>query len=963
MLNFMKTMVSAVKSWTEKKFDESTADWNQNDPTASNYIKNRTHWEEKREFTAVPETCIPKTHLYTEYLDLNWDIVPQIEPGVTYTITFNGVKYESVGKNDIGWGQTYIGNHPHQLHASSEYPFSIVYEPYDGLIGLHPPHYGQYTISISYLLDGVETVIAPEQTVYNFGRRSGSDFATTLVVGNVYKVTWDGIEYELTAINGTELDQEGYVFLGTLGDHPFEYNVDLDGNYGEITFLEDGIHTISIQDVLHDDLLLSTILNDLSNFYFQDVPSLQVGTRYTVTIGNETYTCVGRCDYEGPSDRIYIGNQFFFNDSYNYSTNRVDTGEPFLIYLFTDSSWDMYWLPSETRGAISVVADGTFIHKIDQKYIELPAYVATSEDIEAVASSKMDYNNPVGSGSFSMGRKSGTTTGYKSYARGINVQASGENSYADGYNTTASGNYSHAEGHYTTASGHYGSHAEGSNTAASGNYSHAEGYKTAANGSGSHAEGGQTTSSGDYTHAEGNYTTASGNYSHAEGYKTTTPAICSHAEGYYTTANGYASHAEGFQTTADGYASHAEGYYTTAKGNYQHAQGKYNIIDSNYAHIVGNGTSTSNRSNMHTLDWNGVGWYKGGLQVGGNAQDKAAKNVLLEGDAIPVPEIAAVGQTIVVKTVDKNGKPTEWETIDKPVYIANVRVDQDRYSFIDGSYETLLNAYSSGATIGLNVDSYMYYLHHIDGDNNLHFGQIPHRSIESDHSTPNYNLMIAPDNSFTQIRMDIATEQFVLSKMENILEPVQADWSQSDLAAPDYVKNRPFYSETISETASFRPAGSSGDSLRVLVSNEFIAEIFRRPDTVIVNANIDGSNTLQCPITIIDDTRVQIEVPENQWNVPYLYVTITSDLDGKYLTVKSGGMTWKACDITVSYEEIYVLDEKFIPDTIARINDIDEAASTDDEIIDVLIQEDMLFALTDSTGFILTDENNDILTW
>lgn len=122
---------------------------------------------------------------------------------------------------------------------------------------------------------------------------------------------------------------------------------------------------------------------------------------------------------------------------------------------------------------------------------------------------------------------------------------------------------------------------------------------------------------------------------------------------------------------------------------------------------------------------------------------------------------AQAGQIIIVKSVDENGKPTEWEAIDKPVYIANVRVDRDRYSFIDGNHETLLNAYSSGATVGLNTSGYMYYLHHIDDDNNLYFGQIPYSSIESGHSTPNYNLMVAPDNSFTQFRMDIATKEFV----------------------------------------------------------------------------------------------------------------------------------------------------------------------------------------------------------
>ena len=696
MLNFMKTMVSAVKSWTEKKFDESTADWNQNDSTASNYIKNRTHWEEKREFTAIPETCIPKTYLYEVYLDLNWDIGPQIEPGVTYTIIFNGIKYESVGKNGIDWeGSSYIGNHPNQLHAS-EYPFSIVQHPYDGGFKLLLPHYGQYTISISYLLDGVETVIAPEQTIQNFGRRSSSDLAVPLVVGNVHKVIWDGIEYELTVIDGTKLGQEDYVFLGTLGDQPFEYKVDLDDEYAEITFLEGGIHTISIQDVSHDHLLLSTVINELPSFYFSQVPLLQVGTRYMVTIGNETYTCTGRRDQS--SDTIYIGNQFFFNDTFYY-TDRVDTGEPFLINSYQDdASWNMIWMPSEARGTVSVVADGTFIHKIDQKYIELPTYVATTKDIETVASSKMDSHDPVGSGSFSMGRKFGSTVGYKSYARGNEAQASGSYSYADGYYTTASGGYSHAEGFRTTASGN-DSHAEGINTTASGegshaggyyttasgkythaegykttafsNYSHAEGSSTKANGEGAHAEGSSTTASGQYgSHAEGNYTTASGSASHAEGVSTKATKEGDHAEGYGTTANGqYGSHAEGYYTTASGFrGSHAEGCYTTANGQSQHAQGKFNIIDeiNKYAHIVGNGTSTSNRSNMHTLDWSGVGWYQGGLQVGGNAQDDGAKNVLLEGDAIPIPEIASVGQAIIVKAIDENGKPIEWKTVDIP---------------------------------------------------------------------------------------------------------------------------------------------------------------------------------------------------------------------------------------------------------------------------------------------------------
>lgn len=104
--------------------------------------------------------------------------------------------------------------------------------------------------------------------------------------------------------------------------------------------------------------------------------------------------------------------------------------------------------------------------------------------------------------------------------------------------------------------------------------------------------------------AEGSGTQATGNYSHSEGGG--------------TTASGNASHAEGNVTTASGQYSHAEGSYTTAASDYQHVQGKYNISDSNgtYAHIVGGGTSTSARANIHTLDWNGNAVYSGKVTVG-----------------------------------------------------------------------------------------------------------------------------------------------------------------------------------------------------------------------------------------------------------------------------------------------------------------------------------------------------------
>lgn len=192
------------------------------------------------------------------------------------------------------------------------------------------------------------------------------------------------------------------------------------------------------------------------------------------------------------------------------------------------------------------------------------------DDSEMVidTSNLISKENPVFTGSISLGRKEGTTVG--------------EGSYAVGASVTASGAFSHAEGFFTDASG---------------SDSHAEGYSTK----------------------------ASGSESHAEGFGAKALGSKSHAEGFNTTASGQSSHAEGVSTSASGDYSHVEGCGTIALGDYQHVQGKYNIKDTKgkYAHIVGNGSDADTRSNAHTLDWNGNAWYAGKLsQEGTPTEDK-----------------------------------------------------------------------------------------------------------------------------------------------------------------------------------------------------------------------------------------------------------------------------------------------------------------------------------------------------
>ena len=143
------------------------------------------------------------------------------------------------------------------------------------------------------------------------------------------------------------------------------------------------------------------------------------------------------------------------------------------------------------------------------------------------------------------------------------------------------------------------------------------------------------TTIGDCSHAEGKDTTASGQASHAEGYYTKATNNFTHAEGVNTTASGIYSHAEGSNSSATGSISHSEGLYVIAGSSNQHAQGKYNLLssDDTLAHIVGNGTSSTERSNAHTLDWEGNAWYSGDVYVGstsGKNKDSGSKKLATE---------------------------------------------------------------------------------------------------------------------------------------------------------------------------------------------------------------------------------------------------------------------------------------------------------------------------------------------
>ena len=210
-------------------------------------------------------------------------------------------------------------------------------------------------------------------------------------------------------------------------------------------------------------------------------------------------------------------------------------------------------------------------------------------------------NYTTASASYSTTMGNGTeASGSSSTAMGVATTASGLTSTAMGYYTDATGDYSTALGYSALASGNT-STAMGGNTVASANYSTAMGYNTDATFQFATAMGYYTLASGNVSTAMGNYTTASASYSTAMGY--------------YTDATGGYSTAMGNNATASGSVSFAMGNYVSAPSGYETAIGCWSTnytpvsttgsFGGDRLFVIGNGTSTSERSNAITVLKNG----------------------------------------------------------------------------------------------------------------------------------------------------------------------------------------------------------------------------------------------------------------------------------------------------------------------------------------------------------------------
>lgn len=229
------------------------------------------------------------------------------------------------------------------------------------------------------------------------------------------------------------------------------------------------------------------------------------------------------------------------------------------------------------------------IYMIPSSETGIPAGGTTGQILGWESAGKAKWCNNVKdlvvSGTYSQGRKSGSTIGENSHTEGINTEASGQASHAEGTSfssTDGSGNTT-----YTFPK-------------ASGKGSHVEGLGCIASAPGGHAEGGKTTASGPYSHAEGLNSIASGPYSHAEGWGTEATGTYGHAEGYWAIASGTYSHAAGCRTEAL-QSQYVIGHYNSTSTA---TEGESNGTTGT-AFVIGNGSNANMTSNACRITYDG----------------------------------------------------------------------------------------------------------------------------------------------------------------------------------------------------------------------------------------------------------------------------------------------------------------------------------------------------------------------
>lgn len=619
------------------------ADWQQNDETAPDYVKNRTHWVEDDGETYhpldekfIPDTIATKEYVEAFYNKLNSDRTLRFYCIEDVTIVLNGVSttYPANSNVEIKFLETdvfeIIPTSDNSILALNAFPgalgtyyswlegvkqfsnilFDMNAEDFyskwsQGNQGMYQVQFAQYQNCI-FWSDNPYISEVTKRTNYTLYYTSQLPLCYSSIPDNTFKTfflafgvnsdpNWGNPVYRDSFAKATWATQAfsyyGARTVGIFGHDSSLFNIvlpkDCRGLMCESTAIEnagtfDAINVTNFgakSGSWRDAFRLCT---SLKNLYIKNL-KVSLNVSWSPINYDSIYYIISEA---ANTNAITISVSPYTYNLLGSSDFELAASKNITIELLTTN-----YVEDKRLSAITINGDGTKVLGNDGTYKTLPTKTSQLENDSNFLTEHQSLENYALKESVPTNLKNGSAEGS---LRGISTLTEdteyslGVNAFAIGNNTKASGKNSFASGQDVEATGSY-SHAEGYGTFATAAAAHAEGYDTHATARYAHAEGASTTASGNNSHAEGNSTTSSGHYSHAEGNFTTAAGAYSHTEGNYaeTFEDGTYAHAEGSYTKATKTGAHAEGNYTEANGAFSHTEGYYTKAASMYQHVRG----------------------------------------------------------------------------------------------------------------------------------------------------------------------------------------------------------------------------------------------------------------------------------------------------------------------------------------------------------------------------------------
>ena len=241
-----------------EKRAECHPDWNQNDDTQPDHIKNRTHYSKIVRGTIVEDQSVNINYPATDERYVGLDVKSNIVEGNTYTVILNGVSYECVAWKEPASAKLVLGNGSFNGNDGfgEDVPFACLISENDfgNLYSYLYAADGDYTISVEGDIEEVRTLdekylpksVPLQKDMYMCGlkmvfdlNRSNISIPNNVgypkITSNISLTTWrefaNALNNSLVYYTGTfyfscyqnDYDEEGLPMSFSLVGYKFEY--------------------------------------------------------------------------------------------------------------------------------------------------------------------------------------------------------------------------------------------------------------------------------------------------------------------------------------------------------------------------------------------------------------------------------------------------------------------------------------------------------------------------------------------------------------------------------------------------------------------------------------------------------------------------------------------------------------------------------------------------------------------